>query len=89
MEDAWKCYALISPDVGEILFGYVARGSVQDQAMERIMAKEQDVHRATIEVLIGEKTNGRMQFEISRVLSDDWFIGGTSYNDVSWSSSRN
>jgi hypothetical protein len=89
VEDAWKCYALISPDVEEILFGYVARGSVQDQAMERIMANEEEFHRATLEVLLSEKVNGRIQFEISRVISDDWLIGGASYDDLSWSSSRN
>jgi hypothetical protein len=89
IEDAWKCYALISPDVEEILFGYVARGSVQEQAMERILSKEEDFHRAVLEVLLTTKAEGRLQLEISRVLSDDWFISGTYYDDSSWSSSKN
>jgi hypothetical protein len=89
VEDAWKCYALISPDVEEILFGYVARGSVQEQAMERILSKEEDFHRAVLEVLLTTKAEGHLQLEISRVLSDDWFISGTYYDDSSWSSSKN
>ena len=89
VEDTWKCYALISPDVDEILFGYVARGSVQEQAMERIISKEENFHRATLEVLLTAKVKGRLQLEISRVLSDDWFIGSAYYDDSSWSSSRN
>lgn len=89
VEDAWKCYALISPDVDEILFGYVARGSVQEQAMERIISKEEHFHRAVLEVLLTTKAKGRLQLEISRVLSDDWFIGSAHYDDSSWSSSGN
>jgi hypothetical protein len=89
VEDTWKCYALISPDVDEILFGYVARGSVQEQAMERIISKEEDFHRAVLEVLLTTKAEGRLQLEISRVLSDDWFIGDNYYDDSSWSSSKN
>ena len=89
IEDTWKCYALISPDVDEILFGYVARGSAQEQAMERIISKEEDFHRAVLDVLLTTKAEGRLQLEISRILSDDWFISGTYYDNSSWSSSRN
>lgn len=88
VEDTWKCYSLISPDVDEILFGYVARGSVQEQAMERIISKEENYHRAAIEILLTTKAKGRTQFDISRVLSDDWFIGETHYEDLHSSSSR-
>lgn len=82
LEDRWKCYALISPDVDEILFGYAARNSVQEEAMDRIMAKEEEFHRAIIEVSI-TKEQGRKQFEISRVLADDWLAGDIHF-DVSF-----
>ena len=88
-EDTWKCYALVSPDVDEILFGYAARGSVQEQAMDRIISKEENFHRAVLDVFLTSQAKGRLQLEISRVLSDDWFIGSTYYDDSSWSSSRN
>lgn len=80
VEKSWKCYALISPDVDEILFGYAARGSIQEKAMERIISKEEEVHRAALKILI-PKTQGRMQFEISQVLADDWFIGESLFEE--------
>jgi hypothetical protein len=80
-EDLWKCYALICPDVDEILFGYAARGSAQEEALNRIISNEEDVsHRATLKILT-TKEQGRMQFEISRVLADDWFIGESHFDE--------
>ena len=81
LEDLWKCYALISPDVDEILFGYVARGSAQEKAMDKIILKEEDFHRATLEILT-TREQGRMRFEISRVYADDWFIGELHFDDL-------
>ncbi len=81
-EDLWKCHGLISPDVDEIMFGYASRGSAQEKALERILSKEEPFHRAMISIRVSEK-QGRMQFEISRVIADDWFIGETSF-DVSF-----
>jgi len=79
-EDLWKCYALISPDVDDILFGYAARGSAQEKAMDRILSKEEELHRASLKILTA-KEQGRMQFEISRVLADDWFIGESHFDE--------
>lgn len=78
-EDLWKCYALISPDVDEILFGYAARGSAQEEAMDRIVAKEEEFHRAIIELSINQE-QGSKQFEISRVLADDWLMGDCHFD---------
>lgn len=79
-EKSWRCYALISPDVDEILFGYAARGSAQEKAMDWILSKEEEVHRAALRILI-PKIKGRMQFEISQVIADDWFIGETEFDE--------
>lgn len=79
-EDLWKCYALISPDVDEILFGYAERGSAQEKAMDLITSKEEEVHRASLKILT-TREQGRMQFEISSVLADDWFIGETHFDE--------
>jgi PAS domain-containing protein len=74
VEVLWKCYALISPDIDEILFGYAARGSEQEKALDAILAKEEELHKATIKILTKTKQR-RVQFEISRVFADDWSVG--------------
>jgi len=79
-EDSWRCYALISPDVDEILFGYAARDSVQEEAMERILSKEEPVHKATLRLKVSEN-QGPMQFEISQVIADDWLVGETRFDE--------
>jgi len=70
----WRCYALISPDVDEILYGYVLRSSRQEKALERILEREEAFHPATLEVEVHTAASPR-QFEISSVLSENWFLG--------------
>ena len=74
-EALWKCYALVSPDTDEIMFGYAARGSGEEKALDRIVAQEGNIHKATLILKIKEQ-QGRGQFEISRVLGDDWSVVG-------------
>lgn len=80
LEDHWKCYALASPDVEEVFYGYAARGSAQEKAMDRILSNETEFHRATLEIL-DTRAPVLKQFEISRVFSDDWFIGETHLDE--------
>ena len=79
-EDAWSSYSLISPDVDEILFAYAARNSAQEEAMERILSKEESIHKATLIVKISG-TQGRIQFEVAQVLADDWLVGETRFDE--------
>lgn len=78
-EESWDCYALISPDVDEILFGYAARDSAQQKALDSILAKEEPVHKATIRIA-SSGSGERMQFEITEVIADDWFVGATPFD---------
>jgi hypothetical protein len=80
LEDRWKCYAMASPDVDEILYGYVARGSAQEKAMDWILSNGAGLRRAALEILTTWEP-GPKQFEISRVFSDDWFIGETHLDE--------
>lgn len=58
----------------EILYGYVLRSSRQEKALERILEREEAFHRATPEVEVHTAASPR-QFEISSVLSENWFLG--------------
>ena len=82
-EGAWACFAMGSPDVKglfseddgmEILRGYCKADSPQKRALERILSGEQRMSRATLEI---RRVAGadRRQFEITRVLSDEWVVG--------------
>ena len=81
----WLCYEMTSPDHESILFGYCRRGSPQAEAMGRIVTEEEMLeagrfaNRATLEVRRNENSESR-QFEISRVLAEDWVIGDTPFD---------
>ncbi len=79
-DSRWQCYALVSPDVDEILYGYVLRSSRQEKALERILALEQEFHRATLDVEVHTASSPH-QFEISSVLSENWFIGDSPVDE--------
>ena len=79
-EADWKCYAMFSPetrellpDDHELLRGYCRIGSAQEKAMERIFAGGEQVRRTILEI---RKVDGadKRQFEITRVLGEDWVM---------------
>lgn len=79
-EGKWKCYALFSPetrellpDDQELLRGYCRIGSAQEKAMDRIFAGGEQVRRVILEI---RKVDGadKRQFEITRVLGEDWVM---------------
>ena len=87
-EGAWACFAmasfdtkgLLSDDEGvDILRGYCKAGSPQERAMGRILAGEQQMVRATLEIRRVEGAD-RRQFEITRVLSDEWVKSPEAYD---------
>lgn len=78
-ETKWRAYALVSPDVETILYGYVKRASPQDKALRRILDAEGESHRATIEIRWDNKAAPR-QFEITGVPAENWVLGGARFD---------
>ena len=71
----WVAYALASPDMDEVLVGYCKPGTAQFRAMELMWSNgERSITRATLEI---RRVAGadRRQFEIARVLAEDWVLG--------------
>jgi hypothetical protein len=82
-EDAqWSCYRLGSSDLDATLLGYCRKGSPQAAAMARVLAhveksaKGGSLKRATLEIRRVEGAESR-QFEITRVLAEDWVMSAT------------
>lgn len=79
-EAVWSCYAMFSPETREILpddhellRGYCRIGSAQEKAMSRIFAGGEQARRVILEI---RKVDGadKRQFEIVRVLAEDWVM---------------
>jgi len=79
-DTAWKSYALVSPDTDDLLYSYVKSDSPQHKALDRILSTEDTLHRATLEIrrLPGA---GKRQFEISRVLAENWVLGRHPFDE--------
>jgi hypothetical protein len=81
----WLCYEMTSPDHEKSLFGYCRQGSPQAVAMGRIVTEEEMLeagrfaNRATLEIRRNENSEPR-QFEISRVLAEDWVMEETPFD---------
>jgi hypothetical protein len=79
-EAVWNCYAMFSPetrellpDDHELLRGYCRIGSAQEKAMSSIFTGGEQARRVILEI---RKMDGadKRQFEISRVLAEDWVM---------------
>ncbi len=79
-DSVWVAYGLGSDDLDISLYGYCKRGSPQHKAME-LMAEAADgsLIRATLEVRKIEGSGSR-QFEIIRVLAEDWVMGEKAFD---------
>lgn len=86
-EAQWVCYSMRTPDIEPVLFGYCRRDTAQAAAMERIIAAAETtvaagqppLRRATLRVVRrggGEKR----QFEITRVLAEDWVVADKAFD---------
>ena len=80
----WDSYGMASPDSDVILLGYCRKGTPQARAMERIFSEEknavsQRLNRATLELKRPEGAELR-QFEIRRVLAEDWVLSGEPFD---------
>lgn len=85
-DEDWDCYSLASPDHEQTLLGYARRDSAQARAMGQIMAhlkelgEEVSMARAVLEIRRVEGASVR-QFEISRVLAQDWVMGEVPFDE--------
>ena len=76
-EGRWNCYRLGAPDLTEDIMGYCRKGSPQASAMHLIMVnptgvpKGKRIYRAILEIRHVKGGEAR-QFEITRVLAEDW-----------------
>jgi hypothetical protein len=77
-ESVWSCFAMASPEIykllpedHELLRGYCKIGTPQEKAMKRLFATGERMRRATLEIRRMEGAD-RRQFEITRVLSEEW-----------------
>jgi hypothetical protein len=85
-EQSWACFAMPSPDHETLIFGYVARGTPQHAALVSTMNRGErrlqgGLQRMTL--MIRHPGSGdRRQFEITRVLSDEWALGDHPLDDM-------
>jgi hypothetical protein len=86
-ESRWVCFDMVSPELKalmpegqELLRGYCKVGSSQAKAMERIFAGDRRTKRATLEIRRTEGADSR-QFEITRVLAEDWVLSPTPFDE--------
>lgn len=82
----WTSYVMTSPDLEVSLSGYCRQGSPQAAALARIVEDGRDVsggrsvNRATLKIRqSGEKSS--KQFEITRVLAQDWVLSATPFDE--------
>lgn len=76
----WVCYAIGSTDSKETLRAYCKIGSPQAAAINWMLSKEAIITRATLEIRRVEGAESR-QFEISKVLAEDWVMGPTPFEE--------
>ena len=78
-ENEWICYGMASPDIEGILSGYCKIGSPQAAALKWIFSKGAKLNRLTLELKRIEGA-GLRQFEISRVLAEDWLMSEVPFD---------
>lgn len=86
-ESKWVCYGMATPDNERVLLGYCRRDGKQHNALKKIMNREAGpesagatARRATLELEYRFGADAR-QFEISRVIAEDWVVSETPFED--------
>ncbi len=79
-EKQWICYGIASPDTDKVLLAYAKVGSPQATAMNWMFSKDNRMIRAILE--IRRVAEGELrQFEISKVLAEDWVMGDAPFDE--------
>jgi hypothetical protein len=90
-DQKWACYGIASPDSEQLMFGYVARDSVQHEALQSVIATKAEVRagdtlRNSLQRMILDirhhAGSDKRQFEILRVISDEWAIGPEPLDEI-------
>lgn len=76
----WSAYSLTSPDTTDSLYAYAKRESSQYKAMRQILISDKDLSHATL-TIIKQPNSGPRQFEVSRVMADDWIIRKKDFDE--------
>lgn len=76
-EKKWVCYSIRSPDQEQLLRGYCRVDSPQAAAMKKLFAEGISVSRTTVEIQ-RVKDGGPWQFEITRMVGQDWIVADTA-----------
>ncbi|MEO7099468.1 MAG: hypothetical protein ABI162_08910 [Luteolibacter sp.] len=76
----WSCYGMASPDTDQLLLGYCKTDSPQAAALRWMLSSETKIRRATLEI---QRVAGASpkQFEIVRVLAEDWVVGPKAFDE--------
>ena len=85
-DEQWLCFSMARKDSDVMLFGYCRKNSPQGSAMVSIMNRQQtndqndtSAFRVTLDISRPEGAEKR-QFEIKRVLAEDWLVTGTAFD---------
>ncbi len=94
-DEKWACYGIASPDSDQLMFGYVLRGSAQQTALDSVITTKAALRAERNRISSGRGTSKRMildirhhpdgearQFEILRVLSDEWAMGPVAMDEI-------
>jgi len=76
----WVCYAMAIPQSDELMLGYCKIGSPQALAMKAMFSRDRRMSRGTLEVSRVPEGEAR-QFEILRVLAEDWVMGEIPFDE--------
>ncbi|MEM8953099.1 MAG: hypothetical protein AAGD22_03010 [Verrucomicrobiota bacterium] len=71
--EKWACYRLTDPELGDGIFGYVARGSGIDKALEELIAQKGSAW-PVLTLRWPEGGKSRQQVEIVELLSKRWVM---------------
>jgi hypothetical protein len=77
----WQCYAIASPDVDELMFGYCPVDSATCRAIEAVLARRKGATRVTLDISRPQGAAGR-QFEIKAMVAEDWVVRGEPYETL-------
>ena len=90
-DSEWICYSMGRIDSETSLYGYCRRNSPQQIAMVRIMSRLQSAEknkkalsRATLAISRSQEAEGmqKRQFEIERVLAEEWLLTDTPFDGL-------
>lgn len=78
-DSQWECYGMTLAGSEENYFGYCRRDSPQAKALGWMFSREKRLQRVTLE-LKRQPEAGPRQFEITRVVAEDWVVSDVPFD---------